>query len=272
MLPQSYILLLGLLYLGSLGTCGYLGWRAVKRDPWPRPHGRTLIAWPDWLMPIAFVSWIGLAMIAKRLVPKSAVDPDVVNGILIHNALMDLALFIFLIFLLGLIEWAHHRVQPPGEKAPRGEPIFRQLLYGAVGFLACLAPTLIVFQLTLPFRNDDMLHSSLKLISEDETHLVLISVTFSAVVVAPWIEELIFRVILQRTFMQRFSPSVSILLTAVAFCAMHPPWQNSVGLAPLALVLGVTYHRTGSYLAVVLIHMLFNAFNILSMLMESTPG
>jgi membrane protease YdiL (CAAX protease family) len=269
MLPQSYILLLGLLYLGSLGTCGYLGWRAVKRDPWPRPHGRTLIAWPGWLMPIAFVTWIGLMKIAKRPVPQSAVDPDAVNGPMIHNSLMDLAL---LIFLLGLIAYAHFLVPPPGEKAPRGEPIFRQLLYGAVGFLACLAPTFVVFQLTVPFRTDDILHSSLKLISEDETRLVLISVTFSAVLVAPWFEELLFRVILQRTFLQRFSPSVSILLTAVAFCTVHLPWQNAVGLAPLALVLGVTYHRTGSYLAVVLIHMLFNAFNILSMLMESTPG
>ena len=39
-------------------------------------------------------------------------------------------------------------------------------------------------------------------------------------------------------------------------------------IAALAIVLGVTYHRTGSYLAVVLIHMLFNAVNILTMMAE----
>ena len=208
-------------------------------------------------------------MFAKRPVPTTAVNQDAINGPLVHNALMDLALFIF---LLGLIESVRHSVPPPSDKAPRGQPISRQLIYGVVGFLACLAPTIVVFQLTLPFRTDDALHPLLKLISEDETRLVLMSVTFSAVMVAPWFEELMFRVIMQRTFLRRFSPSVSILLTAVAFCAIHPSWQDAVGLAPLALVLGVTYHRTDSFLAVVLIHMLFNAFNILSMLMESAPG
>ena len=93
--------------------------------------------------------------------------------------------------------------------------------------------------------------------------------TISAVMVAPWVEEMAFRVIMQRTFLRHFSPSTSILLTAVAFCAIHPSWQDAVGLFPLALVLGVIYHRTGSFLAVVLIHMLFNAHNILSMTMES---
>ena len=269
MLPQFYILLLALLFLGSLGTCGYLGWRAVKRDPWPRQHQRTQIAWPGWLLPLAIVTWVGLAVFAKRPVPLTAIDPDAVNGPLIHNSLMDLALFIF---LLGMIEWSQHLAPPPGDTARGREPISRQLLYGIVGFLACLAPTLVVFQLTLPFRPDDILHPLLKLISEDETRLILISVTFSAVVVAPWFEELMFRVIMQRTFLKRFLPSVSILLTAAAFCAIHPSWQDAVGLAPLALVLGVTYHRTGSFLAVVLIHMLFNAFNILGMLMESPVG
>ena len=92
--------------------------------------------------------------------------------------------------------------------------------------------------------------------------------TISAVLVAPWAEEMAFRVIMQRSLLRIFSPSLSILLTAVAFCAIHPSWQDAVALLPLAIVLGVTYHRTGSYLAVVLIHMLFNAVNILSMMAE----
>ena len=132
----------------------------------------------------------------------------------------------------------------------------------------CLAPTLVVFTLTEPFRTDAELHPLLKLIGQDQTREVLLAVTISAVMVAPWVEEIAFRVIMQRGLLRHFSPSMSILLTAVAFCGIHGSWQDALGLFPLAIVLGVTYHRTGSFLAVVLIHMLFNAVNILSMMAE----
>ena len=112
----------------------------------------------------------------------------------------------------------------------------------------------------------------LQLIEQDPSGQLLLAVTISAVLVAPWAEEMAFRVIMQRSLLGIFSPSRSILLTAVAFCAIHPSWLDAVGLLPLAIVLGVTSHRTGSYLAVVLIHMLFNAYNIVAMVMESIPA
>ena len=129
-------------------------------------------------------------------------------------------------------------------------------------------PTLIVFNLTEPYRTDADMHPMLQLIQQEPTGQLLLAVTVSAVLVAPWVEEMAFRVIMQRSLLRIVSPSLSILLTAAAFCIIHPSWQDAVGLLPLAIVLGVTYHRTGSYLAVVLIHMLFNAVNILSMMVE----
>jgi len=306
-MSQLFLLLTALLGLASLATCGFLGWRALRRNPWPRPLRRPLSSWPSWLLPAAIVAWLGLSLVAMKPTPTEAADVDAVNGVLVHNALIQAALFLLLV---GLVEAARHlapagavsvrdrAVQiakeigatvfnfndeqaarlveavdgPQEDDAPPAAPVSRQLLYGVVGFLACLAPTVVVYQLTMPFRTDANLHPLLKLISEDDTHRLLISVAFSAVMVAPWVEELLFRVIMQRTLLRHFSPSTSILLTAIAFCGIHASWQDAVGLAPLALVLGVTYHRTGSFLAVVLIHVLFNAFNILSMLMESLPS
>ena len=271
-------LLTNLLVLVSIGTCGFLVWRALGQSPWPAAHSRNLMPWPGWLLPATVATWLSLSIFAIK--PTPTTSADAVNAPIIHNSLMHLALFGFLI---ALIETArHHANHDTTETTPTGhrnwtwrnstfnaQPLARQLLYGIVGFLACLLPTLIVFQATLPFRPEDLMHPLLKLISEDKTGQVLITVTISAVLVAPWVEELMFRVILQRTLLNHLSPSFSILLTALAFCAIHSSWQDAVGLAPLALVLGVTYHRTGSFLAVVVIHMLFNAYNILSMMIES---
>jgi len=275
-------LLINLLVLVSIGTCGFLVWRALGQSPWPAAHSRNLMPWPGWLLPATVATWLSLSIFAMKPTPTTAAAADAVNAPIIHNSLMHLALFGFLI---ALIEAARHNANyyttettPTGQRnwtwawrnsTSNAQSLTRQLLYGIVGFLACLLPTLIVFQATLPFRPENLMHPLLKLIGEDKTGQVLITVTISAVLVAPWVEELMFRVILQRTLLNHLSPSFSILLTALAFCTIHPSWQDAVGLAPLALVLGVTYHRTGSFLAVVVIHMLFNAFNILSMMIES---
>ena len=172
---------------------------------------------------------------------------------------------ILFLLLASLVTLARRKFPDPEPALP---PIHRQLVYGLVGFLACLLPTAIVFNLPEPYRTDADMHPLLQLIEQDPSGQLLLAVTISAVLVAPWAEEMAFRVIMQRSLLGIFSPSRSILLTAVAFCAIHPSWQDAVGLLPLAIVLGVTYHRTGSYLAVVLIHMLFNAVNILSMMAE----
>ena len=131
---------------------------------------------------------------------------------------------------------------------------------------------MIVFLLTEPFRTDADLHPLLQFIQQDQSRQVLLAVSVSAVLVAPWVEEMAFRVILQRALLRRYSPTVSILATATVFCVVHGSWLDAVGLFPLAIVLGTTYHRTGSFLAVVLTHMLFNAYNIMSMVMESIPA
>lgn len=272
MLSQSYFILTALLLLGSLATCGFLGRKLIRGEPWPAHRQFQLAAWPDWLLPAAITCWVVISLAGMKAMPGPAAGIDAIRNALTHNTLVHATLFVVLAGLVELARWRVPKQDPLSSPKPPPDPVSRQLLYGLVGFLACLAPTLVVFTLTEPFRTDAELHPLLKLIGQDQTRGVLLAVTVSAVMVAPWVEEMAFRVIMQRAFLRHFSPSKSILLTAVLFCAIHPSWQDAVGLFPLAVVLGVTYHRTGSFLAVVLTHMLFNAHNILSMLMESVPA
>jgi membrane protease YdiL (CAAX protease family) len=94
-------------------------------------------------------------------------------------------------------------------------------------------------------------------------------VALAAVVLAPLAEELMFRVVIQGWLESREKPAAAITTTALLFSVIHG-LPDAIGLFPLALILGYVYRRTHSYLAVVVLHGLFNAFN-LSMVLLARP-
>ena len=83
---------------------------------------------------------------------------------------------------------------------------------------------------------------------------------FSAVVAAPVVEELVFRGLLQR-LLQRLTghAALAIILTSLAFMATHSPWTTQPPIFLLSLFLGFLYFRSGTILAPMLMHALFNA-------------
>jgi membrane protease YdiL (CAAX protease family) len=83
---------------------------------------------------------------------------------------------------------------------------------------------------------------------------------FSATITAPLAEELVFRGILQRLLQQLLMlPWLAILLTSLAFAAMHQPWTLRPPIFLLSLVLGWAYFRTGNILVPLVAHAVFNA-------------
>jgi membrane protease YdiL (CAAX protease family) len=57
---------------------------------------------------------------------------------------------------------------------------------------------------------------------------------------------------------------VAIIVTAVLFAAVHFPQPQSIpAIFLLALGLGYAYERTGSLVAPIVMHMIFNAVNML---------
>ncbi len=91
----------------------------------------------------------------------------------------------------------------------------------------------------------------------------LLWIALSVVLMAPLIEELLFRVLLQGTLEREVSPFWAILLTAAAFVSIHS-WVDWAPLLPLALILGYIYYRRRSFLSVVILHGLFNGLNLLN--------
>lgn len=259
-----------LLVLASLTTWLVLGLRLQGGWKPLEAAGGTPPIWPAWLLLLVPAVWILIPtlVLPPEPLPEIPLEPDMAfdeNGArrsVAGLAQAQLAILLVLAATLGAIRQKDPRRQRPAAHTPG-----RQLGLGVVGFLASVIPVAAILWATARLRQPDDTHPLLRLLaisSDPATRQLIIG---SAVLLAPLVEELVFRVVIQRSLLRWMPPLVSIGVTAVAFAtihfnAVHPNWPDVLALFPLAIILGVTYHHTGSYLSVVIIHLLFNATNI----------
>lgn len=135
---------------------------------------------------------------------------------------------------------------------------WNQIRVGIGGFLAAVLPMVISMIATLPFRGAENQHSLLKLLMESNDIGTIAVIAFTAVIAAPVFEEMLYRVILQGWMTTSLTSSIAIPLVAVLFAFVHG-WRDGLALLPLAAILGYVFHRSHSYLSVVVIHATFNA-------------
>lgn len=97
-----------------------------------------------------------------------------------------------------------------------------------------------------------------------------------AVIGAPIVEELIFRVFLQGALISWLkSPWLSIILTAIIFASIHRlgpvesrvPWHALLPIFAIGMAAGVAYERTKRVGVPITMHVCFNALNVLLALM-----
>jgi membrane protease YdiL (CAAX protease family) len=113
-------------------------------------------------------------------------------------------------------------------------------------------------------------HEALELLTTSTRLPLQILVTILAVVVAPLVEEILFRGLLQtmiRSYLQR--PWLSVALASVLFAVVHVENpEHWPALFVLALGLGYAYEKSGSLWQPIFMHALFNGLTILSALTE----
>jgi membrane protease YdiL (CAAX protease family) len=147
------------------------------------------------------------------------------------------------------------------------------LCAGVIGFLASLAPVFLVILLTqaLGWRGEKDQHALLKLLDENAGADVFGWVVLAAVFLAPLAEELLYRVLLQGWTQSQIGPAQAIAFSSTIFCLVHGS-ADRLPLVPLAVILGYVYYRRRSYLAVVVLHALFNGTMVtLSRLPQGPP-
>ena len=137
----------------------------------------------------------------------------------------------------------------------------RQVGQGCVGFIVCVLPVVLCLLLTLGLREPTNEHPYLQALQEGSFEIVF-WICMSAVVMAPILEELIYRVVLQTWLQHLLTPNQALVLTAAIFAAVHR-LPDAIPLFPLALILGYLYQRKRSFLAIVTLHAVFNGVNII---------
>ena len=110
-------------------------------------------------------------------------------------------------------------------------------------------------------------HDELKQIIAYSQWQVRALIVFTAIVVVPFVEELIFRGMIQtllRSYIVR--PWPAIFAASLIFIIFHANPEHWLALFALSLCLGYTYEKSGSLFRSVFVHMLFNAMSVLAAL------
>jgi len=112
-------------------------------------------------------------------------------------------------------------------------------------------------------------HDTLKVMAEHPQVPLQVLLAFLAVVVAPLIEETVFRGLFQtmiRSYLGR--PWLAIIITSVLFAMVHANLSHWPALFALALGLGYAYEKSGSLFRPIFMHVLFNGATIALQLAE----
>lgn len=84
---------------------------------------------------------------------------------------------------------------------------------------------------------------------------------FAAIVVAPIAEEILFRGVLYRTVRMCGFPKIALWSTALLFALVHGSAPAFLPLTALAIIFTLLYNNTGTLVAPIFAHSLFNAVN-----------
>lgn len=117
-------------------------------------------------------------------------------------------------------------------------------------------------------------HPTLKKLVNDPENPWVIAFVAAAVIGAPIVEELIFRVFLQGALIKWLkSPWLSIIISAILFASVHRigaapvPYHALIPIFAVGLTCGVAYERTKRVGVPITMHICFNALNVMLALM-----
>src|SRR4029077_20014426 len=137
-------------------------------------------------------------------------------------------------------------------------------------FLAMLPPLAVVFPLSAKichlFGIKDSPQDVADLLATSDSTLMVVFIAAFAVAVAPVFEEFFFRGFAYPTLKQRWGAWRALMIVSALFTAVpfHVPSMGP--LFSLAIGLGLAYELTGSLLAPITMHALFNATNVAMLL------
>ena len=221
------------------------------------PRGAS--GWPAWFAAAGFVLALGASLL---LAAVAAVVAVVVTGdttadgpgyVLAATLLQDAA-------FVGVAVWLAARV---GSVAPADFGLRRVPLSRAIGWTLALGAAFYVFAGAYSLLlSPDGEQETLDALGADEGIVLLVVSAVVVVVLAPFVEELLFRGFLYRSLRNRLPPLRAALVIGVAFGSVHYSGGETLELLPVLAVLGavfcLAYEKTGSLYPAIALHAVNN--------------
>ena len=257
-MPGVLELVLLAVLLGSAMTCRdwWRRWRLIG-DVWTQVE-RPTVTWNPAAVVLG-LSVIGITLIAVIGQKETATESLPTLRAIQWDCLFRGAVFGILLILLTSLD--SRRMADFGITLTDWP---RQIWDGLKLAVGSLLPVFAVLLATKVLREPDKQHVYLRMLPDASLGMILWLV-FGAVVIAPLLEELLFRVVLLGWLRERMSSVLAIGLSTAAFAIMHG-LLDGIALVPLAVLLGWNYDRRRSFLTVVTAHAAFNLWNMLIML------
>ncbi len=112
-------------------------------------------------------------------------------------------------------------------------------------------------------------HETLQTVTEYTSVSLQVLLVFVAVVVAPLIEETVFRGLFQTTIRSYLGrPWLAIIVTSVLFASVHENLTHWPALFALSLGMGYSYEKSGSLWRPIFMHAIFNGMSMAAVLAE----
>ena len=215
-----------------------------------------------WGIPDAFIAWaVGFAASFPAVIGLKA-GASLGPGRTFLAVVLQNVGIVAALWLISVLKGQHSIVRDFGFPAA---PSLRPTVVGVwVG--AGVGGSVVVNLLLWPIERIGHLQETTQDVARTVTHargLALVLLFVAIVLVAPIVEELLFRGVLLRSLQRRFSTPVAVFLSALAFGAAHIPGGGQAyalvpGLVLLGLVSGVLAARSGDLTRSICLHVGFN--------------
>lgn len=269
--PTDFIWLAGLILFACWLLDTSLGRKALADSP-PRRNSM-----PPYLPLVPLLLWFGAVAMAVVLVQKLTPGLQGWQKIFRDNLVMSIGA---VVTMSAMIFLAHiHFARQLKGFGLNIRTIVKDFFMAILNLLAVwplilAAVTVTIFFAKL-FTNQDyqmQQHQQLEMITEYPQLPLRIMIVFVAVVIAPLLEEMMFRGFVQTTirsfFNIRNNAWPAIAASSVFFAIMHADPGHWPSLFILGVCLGYSYEKSGSLLRPIFIHLFFNAISIIGTLIQ----
>jgi membrane protease YdiL (CAAX protease family) len=227
----------------------------------PQPWGMQELMFAAIALILVWTVVDGTFMLALKLAHMDVYDDRAKPWLLATEMVIRISV---LLGFIGFFRW--RRIDWRRTLGLRGISPIKSIGFGALFFFAILPPLAITFLAYSWFCQlvgiKEKAQDIADLLANSDSMAVVVLIAFFAIAVAPVFEEFLFRGFAYPVLKQRWGTWRALMTVSAVFAAIHFHLPSFGPLFALGVGLGLAYELSGSLLAPITMHALFNAINV----------